>query len=103
MSQNMVSLTISDEQATSAMAGVSQVGAALPGTVWLEPDDRKGLVYMVSKSEVLCRQSIRLLEQNAQIIAPSMDLAGAGGGLSGPARCGTIREDGRAYVRNQGN
>src|SRR3546814_6439674 len=77
MSQNMVSLTISDEQATSAMAGASQVGAALPGLVSLEPDDRKGLVYMGSKSEVFCRQTIRLLEQNPQIIPPSMDLDGA--------------------------
>src|SRR3546814_16274481 len=75
MSQNMVSLTISDEQATSAMAGVSPVGAALPGLVSLEPDDRKGLVYMGAKSEVFCRQTIRPMEQNPQFLPLSMDLA----------------------------
>src|SRR3546814_5709396 len=92
MSQNMVSLTISDEQATSAMAGVSQVGAALPGLVSLEPDDRKGLVYMGSKSEVFCRQTIRLLEQNPQIIPPSMDLAGAVADLAALDRLRPIHE-----------
>ncbi len=77
MSQNMVSLTVSEEQASSAMAGIAQVGQALPGLVSLTPDDRKGLLYMGPRSQVFCEQVVRVLAQNPQIVPPRMDLAEA--------------------------
>lgn len=92
MSQNMVSLEISEEQASSATAGIAQVGQALPGLMSLEPDDRKGLLYMGPKSEVFCQQVIRILGQNTQIVPPSMDLAGAQADLAALDRLRPIQD-----------
>src|SRR3546814_17466035 len=47
---------------------------------------------MGSKSEVFCRQTIRLLEQNPQIIPPSMDLDGAVADLAALDRLRPIHE-----------
>ncbi|MFC3715844.1 hypothetical protein ACFONC_06750 [Luteimonas soli] len=77
MSQNMVSLMVSEEQASSATAAIAQLGQALPGLISLTPDDRKGLLYMGPRSEVFCEQVVRVLGQNPQIVPPRMDLAEA--------------------------
>ncbi len=92
MSQNMVSLEISEEQASSATAGIAQVGQALPGLMSLEPDERKGLLYMGPKSEVFCQQVIRILGQNTQIVPPSMDLVGAQADLAALDRLRPIQD-----------
>ena len=77
MSQNLVSLTFTNEQLAGALAGLSQLEAALPGLISLQPEDRKGLVFMGPRSESFCRQTLRVLDQNRQIVPPSLDLPGA--------------------------
>lgn len=77
MSQNLITLTITEEQQAAALAGLAQIEAALPGLLSLDPDERKRLTYMGDKSEVFTRQTIRVLEQNPQIVPPSLNLAEA--------------------------
>jgi len=77
VSQNLVSLTLTPGQVAAALAALDQVEASLPGLISLQPEDRKGLVFMGPRSEAFCRQTVRVLDQNRQIVPPSLDLAGA--------------------------
>ena len=77
MSQNLVSLTVSEEQQSAALAGLAQIEAALPGLLSLDVDERRRLTYMGDKSEVFTRQTLRVLGQNPQIVPPSLGLAEA--------------------------
>nr|WP_211368425.1 hypothetical protein [Pseudoxanthomonas gei] len=73
----MISLDITIEQQAAALAGLAQVEAALPGLLSLEPAERRKLLWMGDQSEVFCRQTIRVLGDNPQIVPPSLDVAGA--------------------------
>ena len=77
MSQNMISIQITDEQLAAALNAAAQIEAALPGLISLEPSERKGLLHMGQKTEVFGRGTIRALVQNPNIVPPSLDLAGA--------------------------
>ena len=77
MSLNLISLDITAEQQAAALAALVQLEAALPGLLSLEPDERRKLLWMGDKSEVFCRQTIRVLGDNLQIVPPSLDLTGA--------------------------
>src|SRR5688572_6702914 len=77
VSQNLVSLTITPEQVGQAMAGLTQIEAALPGLISLDPADRRSLSHMGPKSEVFARQTLRVLEQNPRIVPPSLDVPAA--------------------------
>jgi len=77
VAQNLISLNITEEQQTAALAGLAQIEAALPGLLSLDADERKRLTYMGDKSEVFTRQTLRVLEQNPQIVPPSLNLADA--------------------------
>jgi hypothetical protein len=77
VSQNLVSLSITEEQQTAALAGLAQIEAALPGLLSLDADERKRMTYMGDKSEVFTRQTIRVLGQHPQIVPPSLNLAEA--------------------------
>ena len=74
MAQNLISLNITEEQQTAALAGLAQIEAALPGLLSLDAVERKRMTYMGDKSEVFTRQTLRVLEQNPQIVPPSLDL-----------------------------
>jgi hypothetical protein len=77
MSVNLIQLDVSDEQVAAALAALDQLETVLPGLVSLSPDDRRRLTKMGGKSEVFCRQALSVLEQNRQIVPPSLDLPGA--------------------------
>ncbi len=77
MSQNLISLTITEEQQAAALVGLAQIEAALPNLLSLDPDERRRMTYMGDKSEVFTRQTIRVLQQNPQIVPPSLNLAEA--------------------------
>ncbi len=77
MSQNLISLIVTEEQQAAALAALTQLEAALPALLSLEPGDRRKLTYMGAKSEVFCRQTVRVLADNPRIVPPSLDLAGA--------------------------
>ncbi|WP_374318347.1 hypothetical protein [Pseudoxanthomonas kaohsiungensis] len=77
MSQNLVSLQLSNEQLAQAEQGLAAIEQALSGLVSLSVADRRHRTKMGEKSEAFCRQALSVLEQNPQVVPPSLDLAGA--------------------------
>lgn len=77
MSQNLISLAITDEQLASADQGLSLLEAAFAGFIALDGEERKGLNRMGGKSEQFCRETLDVLAQNPQIVPASVGLADA--------------------------
>lgn len=77
MSQNLVSLELSNEQLAQAEQAVTALEQALAGLVSLSIGERRRLPKMGQKSEVFCRQTLRVLAQNPQIVPPGLELAEA--------------------------
>jgi len=82
VSQNLITLTVTDEQLQSVRTALAQIEAALPGLISMESGERRGLMLMGPKSEAFARQTLRVLEQNPKIVPPSLDLAAAQGDLA---------------------
>ena len=77
MTQNIISLELSDGQITIALEALTELEGALAGLISLEAEDRRRLTKMGQKSEVFCRQALSVLAQNPQIVPPSLHLADA--------------------------
>lgn len=77
MSQNLVSLVLSNEQLAQAEQAIATLEQALAGLVSLSIAERRRLVKMGQKSEVFCRQTLRVLAQNPQVVPSGMGLAEA--------------------------
>ncbi|MCI4566698.1 hypothetical protein [Lysobacter sp. CFH 32150] len=77
MTQNIISLELSDGQITIALEALTELEGALAGLISLEAEDRRRLTKMGQKSEVFCRQALSVLAQNPQIVPPSLPLAEA--------------------------
>jgi hypothetical protein len=77
MTQNLVSLTLTDAQ----LEGVDQALAALENQlvelVALTPAQRRAMPKMGEKSEAFCRQTISLMAQNPQIVPASVSVPDA--------------------------
>ena len=72
MSQNIVSLVLTDAQVKAAMDALTALEGALTGLIALDGEERRRLTKMGQKSEVFCRQAISVLAQNPQIVPPSL-------------------------------
>jgi len=77
MSQNMISLTLTDAQLQAADAALTSLEAAFIGLIALQGDERIGLNRMGTKSEQFCRQTLNILGQNPQVIPASVKVADA--------------------------
>jgi hypothetical protein len=77
MSQNLVSLDITDAQVVAALDALTALEGALTGLISLDNEERRRLPKMGQKSEFICRQTLSVLAQNPQIIPPSLGLADA--------------------------
>ena len=77
MTQNIISLDLSDAQVSIALDALTALEGALAGLISLDPEERRRLTKMGQKSEVFCRQALSVLAQNPQIVPPSLDLAEA--------------------------
>jgi hypothetical protein len=77
MSQNMISLTYTNEQLQGIDQMLENMEFVLSGFVALDGAERRGISRMGSKSEQFCRQTLSLLAENAQIVPASMPLAEA--------------------------
>ncbi|UXI70447.1 hypothetical protein [Tahibacter amnicola] len=75
MSQNLLSLVLTDAQLAEADAALDALERALDDLISLTPDERRGLNRMGPKSEVFCRQVVAALQQNPQIVPPKMNVA----------------------------
>ena len=67
---------ITADKVATARAQLAQAQAALPALISLDPDTRKGLVHLGPRSVQFAMQTLRVLEQNPQIVPPSLDVAG---------------------------
>ena len=77
MSQNLITLTLTDEQLAAADQALATLEATFAGLIALDGDERKGLNRMGGKSEQFCRQTLNVLGQNPQIVPASIGLAAA--------------------------
>ena len=77
MSQNLLSLNLTDEQLAAVDNALVALETALENLIALTPEQRRGLTRMGPKSEAFCRQTLAVLGQNPQVIPPSVDLAEA--------------------------
>lgn len=77
MSQNLISLTLTDEQLASADAALTALEQAFAALIALDGEQRKGLNRMGGKSEQFCRQTLTVLGQNPQVVPASIGLAEA--------------------------
>ena len=64
MSQNLISLTLADEQLATVDQALEALEGALAGLIALDGDERKGLNRMGGKSEQFCRQTLDVLHKN---------------------------------------
>ena len=74
MSQNLVSLSISPEKLAAIAAHLAGLEQELAGLIELSVEERRTLTKMGDKSEVFCRQTLLVLDQNRQIIPPEIGL-----------------------------
>jgi hypothetical protein len=77
VSQNIISLVLTDAQIKTAMDALTALEGALTGLIALDAEERRRLTKMGQKSEVFCRQAISVLAQNPQIVPPSLHVADA--------------------------
>ena len=77
MSQNLISLTLTDAQLAAADNALTALETAFAGLIALNGDERVGLNRMGTKSEQFCRQTLNILGQNPQVIPASIKVADA--------------------------
>lgn len=77
MSQNLISLELSDEAIAAVNAALEQAETQLAGLIALDNDARRQFTKMGDKSEAFVRQTLTVLAQNPDIVPPSLGLAEA--------------------------
>ncbi|NDK39040.1 hypothetical protein DT603_09325 [Pseudoxanthomonas gei] len=77
MSQNLISLTLSDAQLAAADQALTTLEEAFAGFIALEVSERRSLSRMGGKSEQFCRQTLTLLGDNPQIVPASIGVGDA--------------------------
>jgi hypothetical protein len=77
MSQNLISLSLTDADYTEIDAALAVLERHATSLIDLSASDRRSLNKMGDKSEAFCRQALRVLDQNRQVLPPTLDLAEA--------------------------
>ena len=78
MSQNLISLELSDEDVTAINAALTEIETRLAGRlVALDTSVRRRLTKMGDKSEAFVRQTLMVLDQNPDVVPPALRLAEA--------------------------
>ena len=77
MNQNLATLNLTDSQIASIDAALSQLETALSGLVSIDPSTKSRAFPMGDKSEAFCRQALRVLSENPQVVSPNLDVADA--------------------------
>lgn len=77
MSQNLINLSLTDEQLAAADQALTTLESIFAGFIALDGDQRLGLNRMGGKSEQFCRQTLNVLGQNPQVVPASIGLADA--------------------------
>lgn len=74
MSQNLISLNLTDADYAEIDQLMGQLEAKLSGLIGLSSDDRRTLKKMGDKSETFCRQTLTVLGQNPNIVPADLSL-----------------------------
>jgi hypothetical protein len=77
MNQNLVTLNLSDEQFASIDTTLSELERQLASLVAITPANKRRVRKMGSRSEAFCRQVLRMLSENPQMVPGNLDLADA--------------------------
>ena len=72
MSQNLISITLSNDQITAIDHAIGETENLLQGLVSLSIDARRTAAKMGPKSEAFCRQTITALRLYPQVVPPSV-------------------------------
>jgi hypothetical protein len=75
--QNLISLNLSPQDIVDMDDALSTLRRVMTPMIVLQVDDRRELNKMGPKSEAFCDQTLTLLENNPQIVPPSLGLAEA--------------------------
>jgi len=77
MNQNLATLNLTDSQIAEIDTAINSLENAFAGLISLQPIAKKRTLPMGDKSEAFCRQSLRILSENPQVVPPNMDVADA--------------------------
>ena len=77
MTQNLVTLNLTDAQLSAVDAALVELEKQLSGLITLPAATKRSLRKMGPKSEAFCRQALRVLEQSPQIVPANVPLADA--------------------------
>lgn len=75
MSQNVISLVLSQDEWAQVDAALSTLESKLAGMPSLTPLQRSRLVKMGDKSEAFCRQAVDLMGEHPDLLPAKLDLA----------------------------
>ena len=81
MPQNLVTLNLTDAQLAAVDAALAELERQLAGLIVLTAAQKKSLRRMGPMSEAFCRQTLRVLDHNPQIVPPNLPLADANADL----------------------
>jgi len=76
MTQNIVSLDLTDDQLQAVDAALTELETKLGGLIALSVPQKRSLRKMGEKSEAFCRQAMRLLAQNPELVPANVVAAG---------------------------
>lgn len=75
--QNFATLNLTADELAAMDAGLAQLEAAAAGMIALTPQQKTQMVRTGDKSEPFYRQTLRVLEQNPQVLSANMNLPDA--------------------------
>jgi hypothetical protein len=76
MTQNIVSLNLTDDQLQAVDAALTELETRLAGLIALSVSQKRSLRKMGEKSEAFCRQAMLLLSQNPELVPANVLAAG---------------------------
>ncbi len=75
--QNLVTLSFTDAQLSAIDQAISQLESQLTGLITLPAGSKQRLARLGDKTESFCRESLRALAENPQILPPHIDVVDA--------------------------
>lgn len=75
--KNLANLNFTDAQLTAIDSAIQELERQLSGLVALTTADKRRSTKLGEKSEYFCRQTLRMMSENPQLIPPNLDLADA--------------------------
>ena len=74
---NLATLNLTDAQLTAIDSAITELERQLAGLVALTTADKRRATKLGEKSEHFCRQTLRMLSENQQLVPPNLNLADA--------------------------